>query len=125
MTIDITTAMTVTVAGPVVIQSNSNYTVGAVDTVSLTLDAAIVDQEVLIQPGPASAIMVLALHSEPAAQAISYKTAVGAPAIELRGAHVYNGPNMVALLGVTPTSLFLSNPNADPHPVTIIIARNP
>ncbi len=125
MSIDITTNVSVAVAGPSVIQSTSNYTVGAVDTVSLTLEPAVVDQEVLLQPGPASAIMVLALQADPGAQPINYKIALGAPAIELSGAHVYNGSTMVALIGAAPTRLFFSNPNPDAHPVTIIIGRNP
>lgn len=125
MPIEITTSVTAAVAGSAVIGSSASYSSGAIDTISLDIAPATIDEEVLIQPGPATAVQILALYSDPTDPPVTYKTAPTAPAIELRGAHVYNGPTMVALLGATPTTLFFSNPHSDPRPVTILIGRTP
>lgn len=125
MPIDITTTVTAAAAGSTGINYSASYSAGAVDTISVDLAPSTTDEEVLIQPGPASAIEVLALYSDPIEPSVTYKTAPAAPAIRLLGAHVYNGPTMVALLGPNPTSLFFSNSGTDPRPVTILIGRNP
>lgn len=125
MTIDIVANVQLTVGGPTMIQSTSSHAVGATETISIELQPGASDQEVLIQPGPASAVMLLALQAETGDQSISYKPATPAAPITLNGAHIYNGPTMVALLGATPTSLFFSSTNANPITVTIIVGRNP
>lgn len=125
MPIDISTTVTAAVAGSTVINHAASYSSGAIDSISLDIAPATTDEEVLIQPGPATAVHVLALYCDPTDPPMTYKTSPTSPAIELRGAHVYNGPTMVALLGPTPTSLFFSNPNSDLRSVTILIGRTP
>jgi len=125
MPIDIVTTVIANVAGQTVINHSASFSAGAIDTISLELAASVVDQEVLIQPGPATAIQVLALYCDPSEPLVAYKIEPIAPAINLNGAHVYNGPSMVALLGVTPTRLYFSNPSASARPLNIVIGRNP
>ncbi|MEQ1719459.1 MAG: hypothetical protein ABL907_26285 [Hyphomicrobium sp.] len=125
MPIDIATNVTANVAGQTVINHAANFSAGAIDTISLELPASAVDQEVLLQPGPATAIQILALYCDSAEPFVTYKPAPAAAAISLNGAHVYSGPTMVALLGATPTSLYFSNPSASPRALTIVVGRNP
>ena len=124
MPIDLSVSITATSAGQT-IQSNTSPQAGAIEWLVFDLAPASTDTPVLVQPGPANQMLVLALQADPGDDSISYKPAIGGPALTLNGAHLYNGPHMVALLGANPTTLYFSNSSANPVSIKILVGRNP
>lgn len=124
MPIDLSMSVTAASAGQT-ISSSVSLQAGAIEWLSIDIAPGATDQQVLVQPGPASAMILLALQCDASDESISYKPAPGAPAIALIGAHIYNGPHMIALLGANPTSLYFTSTNPSPINVRILVGRNP
>lgn len=124
MPIDLSMSVTATSAGQT-ISSSVNLQAGAIEWLSFDVAPGVSDQQVMVQPGPAAAMVLLALQCDSGDGSISYKPAPAAAPIVLNGAHLYNGPQMIALLGTNPTSLYFSSSNASAMNVRILVGRNP
>jgi hypothetical protein len=109
--------------GVQLIDQTWNENVGAIDDIVLDLADATVDDQVDIQPGPASAISFIGIANLSAVPGISYKSAPGGMAITLLGVHAYTGAGMAAFLGANPTALFFSNASGQAAQVRIVVAR--
>lgn len=124
MPIDLNMSVNATATGQA-ISSAVNLQAGAIEWISLDILSGATDQQVMVQPGPASAMILLALQADPGDTSISYKSTPAAAPIVLNGAHIYNGPHMIALLGPNPTSLYFSSTNPSPINIRILVGRNP
>lgn len=99
-------------------------TVTATDDISFDLPVGSADLPIGVQPGPATAIVFMAVSVPHGSAGISYRPSVAGSAMPLDGTHCYSGPGMAALLGANPTVLHFSNSGSADVPVRIVVARN-
>lgn len=116
-------AVRVNIAGSNLIDQAGPETVTATDDISFDLAPGSSDLPVAIQPGPATAIVYLVVSVAHATPAVSYRPSLGAPAIPLRGPHVYSGPGMASLLDANPTTLYFTNAGPDVVAVRVLVMR--
>lgn len=123
MPIPVDVSIMATVNGVAIVNQSLPLDVAAVDDISIEVPGATTDLPVAVQPGPATALVYLVIATPPGSPEITYKPNLGGQSIPLRNAHVYSGPGMAALLGATPTTLYVSNPDANPVAVRILAMR--
>lgn len=104
----------------------AKQSVEATDSIEVTLAAATTDRVVQIQPGKAATIRLLVIKSSTYGSDLTYKVSDGASdsnAVPIDAPQVFSGGS-VALFGVDPHQLKLSNASDKEVTALIFVARD-
>jgi hypothetical protein len=125
---NISWSINVTVTGQLSISASAAaQPVEAVDRIAVTVEPGVVDMIVDIQPGPASAIQLLMITSNPYGSDLSFKASDGlttSASVVLDAPQLFTNGSSV-LFGLDPRQLRFSNASADmPAEVEVLVARD-
>ncbi|WP_321796825.1 hypothetical protein [Caballeronia sp. J97] len=112
--------------GPTVSSGQNDLDIQAIDRIDVTIEPGDADKVVQIQPGAAGKVHLLVVTSDRYGDKLSFKASDGATdsaKVVLNAPQVYAG-GATALFGTDPKELKLTNADADPAQVTVIVARD-
>ncbi len=125
MTYQISWSFSFRIAGGPTKSGTGSLSAEAFDSISISIPAAVNDQQVEIQPGGENQVQAIVIAASRYHSDLTYKVnAAGNPAIRLDQPHVFAGEGLNVLLDPAVSNLFFSNNTAEDIRVEVLVCRD-